>query len=186
MTKSTFFIGAISLGLVGILAMAQPAAAQYPGPVGSVTATTSASSTSVGESVQITCTILNAAGQPITGQPVGFQITAQPGGTAQLSTNTTTTNAAGVASVSLSTGATAGTVEVTCSSGAYTARVLVEILGAQGAAPPQAPVQPPRTGDGGLLRADNGLSTALSVSLVVVALALAIALTGLTSRHARS
>jgi hypothetical protein len=158
--------------LVAVLSSPELASAQYPEPVGSVIARTANSTVSAGGATVISCTLLDTGGDPVVGEDVVISITAQPGG-ASLAANQGTTDASGTASTVLQVGSTPGLVVVACISGELTSQVFVEVMGVT-AAPPQAPLSAPSTGDGGLIPAPAGpMDEALATVLVIFALGLA-------------
>ena len=147
------------------LALSRTASAQYPDPVGSITATTSATSAAPGGSANISCTVRDEAGAPIEGASVAFAITTNPGGAA-LTASEAVTAADGTTTVQLDLGTAPGVVSVECSSGELTSVVLVEVLGASGL-PPAGPIEPPGTGDGGLLGSKTSLPRGLSLLILL-------------------
>jgi len=130
--------------------------AQYPSPVGSVTASTNAVVAPAGSSTTLTCQVNNAAGAPIAGAGCTFSIVSEPGTDAAVGSKVITkiTDASGQATTNLYTGSTPGVIVVRMDSGQLSSTVLVQVTGSAAAAapPPAAPVSiaPPSTGDGGL------------------------------------
>ena len=81
------------------------------------------------------------------------------------------TDAGGVGRTTLFVGSDAGTIAVTCGSGGLSSQVVVEVLAARSAAlPPQAGIQPPSTGDGGL-RQERAPTAPVALALALVLLA---------------
>lgn len=100
--------------LIALVASWAVAFAQYPPPVGSVTAGASNPAPSTGASVTVACTVVDSQGQPVAGEPCTFTIVSQPGTDASLGAPsvTATTNAQGVATAALSVGAKPGAIVV--------------------------------------------------------------------------
>jgi hypothetical protein len=107
LSMAGFVAGAVLLAIG-----AGAASAQYPPPTGACELRTSATSALTGDSVAITVTVLDTAGNPVAGQAVALAITDQPGG-ASLSNSGGTTDAAGHIASQLSLGSEAGTVRLT-------------------------------------------------------------------------
>ena len=110
---------AIALAAIGLLVALMvltiaggTASAQYPPPVGSVTTSLSDPTPATGSSVTVTCTVLDTVGNPVAGEVCVFTIVSQPGTDASLSSATAVTNAQGIATVTLFTGSTSGTIVV--------------------------------------------------------------------------
>ena len=160
------FLPLILAGLVVAgLALSGSAGAQYPEPAGSVTATTSVTSAAPGSSANISCTVRDEAGAPIEGASVTLTIAENPGG-ASLAAGEAVTGTDGTATVQLDLGETPGVVSVECSSGDLTAVVLIEVLG-ETAQPPAGPIEPPGTGDGGLLGSQTNLPRGVIVLVLL-------------------
>lgn len=109
------------------------AAAEYPPAVGSLSAGASDTTPSPGSSVIITCTALDASGNPLANQPCTFTITSQPGGASfdgALST-VANTDATGVATAVLSTGTTPGTIVVSVEAAGMVSQVTLNTGAAQ-------------------------------------------------------
>ncbi len=110
---------AIALAAIGLLVALMvltiaggTASAQYPAPVGSVTTSLSDTTPATGTSVTCTCKVLDTVGNPVAGEVCVFTIVSQPGTDASLSSATAVTNAQGIATVTLFTGSTSGTIVV--------------------------------------------------------------------------
>ena len=148
----------ISLAGVGVLialvASWAVAFAQYPPPVGSVTAGVSNPAPSTGASITVNCTVVDSQGQPVANESCTFTIISQPGTDATLGAPSVTanTNAQGLATAVLSVGTKSGAIVVSVSAMGIQSQVTVSPK-APGAAPPTLPpgAQPgaaPPTGAG--------------------------------------
>lgn len=154
-----FAVSAIVIaGFVG----AGPTRAQYPPPVGSVSASAGSTNAAVGSNVTLTATVLNAAGQGVGGVDCTFSIASEPGTDATVGSKVKTvqTGPDGRAFDTLFTGSTPGVIIVRVTAGSFASNVVVTVANpavSQGSAPlpPAAPliILPPNTGDGGLLGA---------------------------------
>ncbi len=125
------------------------ATAQYPPPTGSMTLTADATNAAPGDSVELTCTVRDTAGNPIEGAECTLTIVSEPNDGASFGSGKSTvevTNSDGVATATLYVGDDAGQVVVSGVSGAFSSAVIVSV----GAAPPASEIAPPSTGDGGL------------------------------------
>jgi Bacterial Ig-like domain (group 1) len=160
----------IAVAVTALWAASSPgsALAQYPEQVGAIEATTAATSAPAGGTTTVSCRVRDADGAPVEGAPVAFTLTANPGDAA-LSTSQVTSGADGTASVEVSLGSHTGTVQVACSSEDKTSVVLVDVVLGETNLPPAAPIEPPNTGDGGLL---GGGSSAPSALLLLTGLGL--------------
>jgi hypothetical protein len=143
---------AITALLVALTIAGGTASAQYPPPVGSVTASLSDPTPATGASVTCTCEVLDTVGNPVAGETCVFTIVSQPGTDASLSSTTAITDAQGIATVTLFTGSTAGTIiveaearSIESQATATTAAATPTAPGTPGAAPPTGAGQ----GDGG-------------------------------------
>jgi len=98
--------------LIALAACWAVAFAQYPPPVGSVTASVSGPAPTTGASVTATCVVVDSQGQPVADEPCTFTIISQPGTDATLGAPSVTvnTNAQGVATATLSVGTKPGTI----------------------------------------------------------------------------
>jgi len=126
--------------LIALVATWAVAFAQYPPPVGSVTAGASNPTPSTGASVTVSCTVVDSQGQPVANEPCTFTIVSQPGTDASLGAPSVTveTNAQGVATAVLSVGIKSGAVVVGVSAMGVQSQVTVNTQ-APGAAPPTLP-----------------------------------------------
>ncbi len=170
MMRMGTILAAAALGLAALLGV-QAASAQYPQPIGGITAAVGSVTVTSGGSTQVSCTVRDASGNALSGRTITFTISSQPGSSATLSTQIATTNSAGTASVTLSVGSAAGTIIITCSGESLSARVTTEVLGIQATAVPPAAapaIRPPATGDGGLVPQDGSSSLVLSLGLSLV------------------
>jgi hypothetical protein len=164
---------AITALLVALTIAGGTASAQYPPPVGSVTASLSDPTPATGASVTCTCEVLDTVGNPVAGETCVFTIVSQPGTDASLSSTTAITNAQGIATVTLFTGSTPGTISVS----AEARSVESQATATTEAATPTAPGTPgaaPPTGAG---QGDDG--TPLALWLVAIGAAGALGLASL-------
>ena len=136
-------------------------------PPGAVTVAASDSTPTVGETVTVSVTVVDANGDPVGDADCTFSIASQPGTDDSVDGAPVTTDSAGNASTSLNVGSTAGTIEVQADCGGITASVSVVAGTSSGgggeAAPPPAslpdaapPASLPDTGSGGVV--DDGQS----------------------------
>jgi hypothetical protein len=139
----------ILIAAVATLGLAQ---AQYPPPVGNLSASVSTTTTAAGGDVLLTCTARDISGAPIAGQECTFTIESEPGTDAAVGSKVVTkvTNEAGVATTNLYTGTAPGVIVVRMTSGELSSVVLVNVSMAQPAPAMETMILPPRTGDGGL------------------------------------
>lgn len=86
----------------------------------------------------LTVTALSGTNQPIAGVPIGFAVTT---GAATLSAASVTTGSDGVASITVTLGATAGPVQITASSGSL-APVVFSLTATTATQPPPNPLRP--------------------------------------------
>ena len=152
---------AIVLATVGLLvALAitgETASAQYPPPVGSVTTSLSDTTPATGTSVTCTCEVLDTVGNPVAGEVCEFTITSQPGTDASLSSTTAVTNAQGIATVTLFTGSTPGTIVVE----AEARSIESQATAVAEAATPVVPATPGAAPPTGVGQGDGGTPLAL-------------------------
>jgi CSLREA domain-containing protein len=146
--------------------------ATEPPPDGNanVDVTVSDDTPEVGDTVDISVSVTDDAGNPVAGAECTFAITSQPGHDASLEAETATTGEDGVATVGLTVGSTPGVIQVTADCGDFGSEVLEVTVGVAGL---------PETGAG----ADGSSSGTLAVLLAVVAGALALAAAGLRARQ---
>jgi hypothetical protein len=178
--KALPVIALATIGLLVALAIAGgTASAQYPPPVGSVDTSLSDPTPGTGASVTCTCEVLDTVGNPVAGEVCEFTIVSQPGTDASLSSATAVTNAQGIATVTLFTGSTAGTIVVEAearsiasqaTASAEAATPVATVPATPGAAPPTGAGQ----GDGGtpiaLWIVAIGAAGALGVASLVIVL----------------
>ena len=157
--------------LVALVIAGGTASAQYPPPVGSVTASLSDPTPATGTSVTCTCTVLDTVGNPVAGEVCEFTITSQPGTDASLSSTTAITNAQGIATVTLFTGSTAGTIVVEAEARSIESQATA-IAEAATPVPPATPGAAPPTGVG---QGDGGTPLALWIVAIGCAGALGLA-----------
>ena len=108
-------ISVASVGvLIAVVACWAVAFAQYPPPVGSVTAGVSNPAPGTGATVTATCLVVDSQGQPVANEPCTFTIISQPGTDATLGAPSVTanTNAQGIATAVLSVGTKSGAIVV--------------------------------------------------------------------------
>jgi len=161
-----------TVGLLVALAIAgETASAQYPPPVGSVTTSLSDPTPATGTSVTCTCTVLDTVGNPVAGEVCEFTITSQPGTDASLSSTTAITNAQGIATVTLFTGSTAGTIVVE----AEARSIESQATAVAEAATPVAPATPGAAPPTGVGQGDGGTPLALWIVAIGCAGALGLA-----------
>ena len=132
-------------------------------PPGAVTVAASDSTPTVGATVTVSVTVVDANGDPVGDADCTFSVVSQPGTDASVDDAPVTTDSAGNASISLNVGSTAGTIEVQADCGGITASVSVVAGtstgtssgggGGEAAAPPASL---PDTGSGGVV--DEGQS----------------------------
>ncbi len=100
-----------------------------------------------GESLVLTITVTDAAGNPVAGASCGLGVVSQPGISADVSPDETTTDANGQLTATLDVGEDAGTVTVQVGCGTASAVLSINVGGA--AAPPgSAPGALPQSGVG--------------------------------------
>jgi len=169
---------AIALATVGLLVALMvltiaggTASAQYPPPVGSVTASLSDPTPATGTSVTCTCTVLDTVGNPVAGEVCEFTITSQPGTDASLSSTTAITNAQGIATVTLFTGSTPGTIVVE----AEARSIESQATAVAEAATPVVPATPGAAPPTGVGQGDGGTPLALWIVAIGCAGALGLA-----------
>jgi hypothetical protein len=167
--------------LIAVVAFWAVAFAQYPPPVGSVTADVNNSTPSTGGTVTATCEVVDSQGQPVAGEPCTFTIISQPGTDATLGAPSVTvnTNTQGIATTVLSVGTKSGTIVLGVSAMGIESQVTVNAQ-ALGAAPPTQPAgaQPgaaPPTGVGD----SEGGQVPTAVWGVAIGAAVGLALTSL-------
>ena len=138
------------------LFLASTASAQYPPPKGSLVCTTTAAievkSVEVPEAV-VLATLRDAAGKPVAGETVYFQIV---GGSGNLNSSSAQTNSSGVASV----GMHGSNTTVAATNDGLECRTVAQVLGSR--------FQPPSTGDAGLAGTAGSISV-FGLALVIMA-----------------
>jgi ABC-type Na+ efflux pump permease subunit len=150
---------ALLVALTALTIAGGTASAQYPPPVGSVTTSLSDTTPATGASVTCTCTVLDTVGNPVAGETCVFAIVSQPGTDASLSSTTAITNAQGIATVTLYTGTTAGSISVNAEARSIESQATAITEGATPAATvPATPGAAPPTGVG---QGDGGTPLAL-------------------------
>jgi|GEM_PF-5817274 len=137
---------------IGLLTCARPSVlADYPPAIGSVSAAAGSTASAPGSNVNINCTVQDASGAPVAGQPCVFTIVSQPGTDASIGSLTTVrnTDSNGIATAVLHTGSTPGNIVVSIESGGVTSQVTVTVQGAQTSAPQEFPSSGGAPADGG-------------------------------------
>ena len=178
-------ISAAGVGvLIAVVACWAVAFAQYPPPVGSVTAGVSNPAPGTGATVTATCVVVDSQGQPVANEPCTFTIISQPGTDATLGAPSVTanTNAQGIATAVLSVGTKSGAIVLGVTSMGVQSQVTVSAQapaatvppgatlppGAQpGAAPPTGAGEP---GEGQVPTAVWGIAIAAAVGLALASL----------------
>jgi len=169
---------AIALATIGLLvAMAiagGTVSAQYPPPVGSVTTSVSETAPAAGASVTCTCKVLDTVGNPVAGETCSFTIVSQPGTDAHLSSATGVTDALGIATVTLFTGSTPGSIVVSSTARGVESQATVTAKAATPAAvtTPATPGAAPPTGAG---QGEGGTPVAPWIMAIGAAVALGLA-----------
>jgi len=170
-------IALATVGLLVALAIAGgTASAQYPPPVGSVTTSVSETTPATGASVTCTCKVLDTVGNPVASETSTFTIVSQPGTDARLSSATAVTNAQGIATVTLLTGSTPGSIVVSCtargiqSQATVTAKAATPVAITTPATPGAAPPTGVGQGEGGTLVAPWIMAIGVAVALGLASL----------------
>jgi hypothetical protein len=154
MKKILAIAALFALTTVALGVSPQTSNAQYPPPIGSLTALASTTNAQTGENVTLTCLLLDDGGQPIADEPCTIGISLEPGDDAAVGSKvvTKTTNDAGEATTNLFTGSSPGIIVISMAANGLTGSVTVNVSAA--ASPPAAPldgaITPPDTGDAGL------------------------------------
>jgi hypothetical protein len=168
-------IALATIGLLVALAIAGgTASAQYPPPVGSVTTSVSETAPATGASVTCTCKVLDTVGNPVAGEVCTFTIVSQPGTDAHLSAATATTNAQGIATVTLLTGSAAGSIVVNSTARGIQSQATVTTKAATPVATtaPATPGAAPPTGAG---QGEGGTPVVLWIMAIGAAVVLGLA-----------
>jgi hypothetical protein len=153
---------------IGSLVLFAGVAFAYPPVVGNLTSTGTSTSLQPGDTINVTCTLRDPSGAPITNELVAFEITANPGD-AQLQLTSGVTTAEGQVTVPLHVESATGQVEVTCSAPGsdLESTFVAEVLGTSEVLSERS-IQPPNTGDGGLA-GDTAPNWLLAISLLPLA-----------------
>lgn len=136
---AALFAGLLLVGMLGGTASA------YPPPTGSVSMSLSSPAPTTGSTVSISATVINPAGAVVPGIECTFAVISQPGTGATVEAGPKMTGANGVATTSLTTGTTAGTITVGANCGELSSQVLVQATAPAAGA---ANLGMPRTGTG--------------------------------------
>lgn len=135
---------AIGLAFLAVGLTAGAGQAQYPPPSGSVTLTAQGAA-QAGSTMQVTASVRDAGGAPVSGIGCTFTIAQQPGNDAAIQPGPIVTDTAGNAAASLTTGSTPGNIVIDTMCGTYSGRVLVAVAGAESTGS-EAPTALPSTG----------------------------------------
>jgi hypothetical protein len=153
--KKFVLIGAVLAIAVATFGLYPKASqAQYPPPIGSLTALASPPSATTGSNVTLTCKLQDATGQPVAGEACTIGISSEPGDDAAVGSKvvTKTTDSQGIATTNLYTGSSAGAIVISMAAAGVSGSVVVTV--SEAASPPAAPldgtISPPSTGDAGL------------------------------------
>ena len=119
--------GTVSVAILAAWAPARGANAQYPPPNGNCVIVTSASAAVQGGSVTVTVTVRDGNGNPQANVPVPVNVTRQPGSSASVTMDSSTTDASGTVRGTLHVGTTGGTVEVTASPAGMSCKATVTL-----------------------------------------------------------
>ena len=176
MIKGRIFAAlAVTIGILGTLAFAGPASAQYPEPDGDLFCATSDLTVNSNGTAVFTVTLLDDEGNAVVGKLITFVIEQQPGG-ASLTNTTDVTDGNGDATTTVITGSNPGKIVVAATFDQKKCRAelqierlpVVEVLAA------------PKTGDGGLIaNGGRGSQTeliGLGASVLVIFLAVGLLL----------
>jgi len=104
------------------------ASAQYPPPVGNCVTVASATAAAAGDSVDVTVTVRDLDGNPVSGELVN--LAASPAG-ASVAPPSATTDANGVVHATLDVGSVPGVVEVTAATAEVSCRASVGVAGGE-------------------------------------------------------
>jgi hypothetical protein len=132
---------------------ASQALAQYPPPLGSISASPSNPNPGLNSDTSVTVTVNSDAGVPAGSAACGATIASQPGTDATLSPSNFVTDAAGQATLILHTGSAPGQVTIAVTCGQLSANTVVNV----GASPDDVP-RPPDTGAGAATGQSGGSS----------------------------
>src|SRR3990172_9325179 len=110
----------ICLGVLGLMAafaatLAGEAGAQYPPAIGGVIVSSGDATPGPNETVAVSATVVDEAGNPIAGASCSFSISEQPGGDASVEAGPFTTDSAGEVSTTLQSGSLGGEIVVKAS-----------------------------------------------------------------------
>ncbi len=134
---------AMGLAFLAVGLTAGVGSAQYPPPSGSVTLTAQGSAVT-GDTVSVVAGVRDANGAAVSGIGCTFNIGSQPGSDASIERGPFTTDAAGNASSTLTTGSTPGQIVVETLCGTFSGRITMTVAGSAGAA--ELPSALPATG----------------------------------------
>ena len=141
------WVAALGLATALMAALAAQAMAQYPPVRGNVVLSAGAGNLALGGRTSINATVVDEAGNAVSGLSCTFSVAQQPGTDASVEQGPFTTDATGRVSTTLSVGSAVGTVIVEANCGELSAAVSVVASGAQTPAAPPASL--PDTGAGG-------------------------------------
>jgi hypothetical protein len=141
------WIAALGLATALMAALVAQAMAQYPPVRGNVVLSAGAGNLALGGRTSISATVVDEAGNAVSGLSCTFNVAQQPGSDASVDHGPFTTDATGRVSTTLNAGSATGTIVVEAACGELSAAVSVVAGSAQGPAAPPASL--PGTGAGG-------------------------------------
>jgi hypothetical protein len=149
MVRANVKVWMAALGLATALSVAlvAQALAQYPPVHGNVVLSAGNGTLALGGRTSINATVVDEAGNAVSGLSCTFSVAQQPGSDASVDGGPFTTDATGRVSTTLNAGSAAGTIVVEADCGELSAAVSVVASGAQ--APAAPPASLPGTGAGG-------------------------------------
>jgi hypothetical protein len=140
------WMAALGLATALMATVVAQALAQYPPVHGNVVLSAGTGTLAVGGQTSIDATVVDEAGNTVSGLSCTFNVAQQPGTDASVDSGPFTTDAAGGVSTTLDVGSAAGTIVVEANCGELSAAVSVVASGAQTPAAPPASL--PGTGAG--------------------------------------
>jgi plastocyanin len=186
--KMKFVIGALAVGVILIAGVfSSTAAADYPGPSGSVEFAVANTTASPGDTVGWTINVLNAAGFTVADAPCAISITNQSGTSAGLVQNSDKTDANGVITGTILVGDSLGNVviSVECPVGLGASQTVsaTAVVVVTPGGPSQPPGSLPNTGTG--LTTEHGTTAYAQLALVLALAGSALLASGALSRSRR-
>ena len=146
-TSVRVWLAALGLAIALMTALVTQAMAQYPPVHGNVVLAAGTGTLALGGRTTINATVVDEAGNAVSGLSCTFSVAQQPGNDASVDHGPFTTDAAGRVSTTLNVGSATGTIVVEANCGELSAAVSVVASGAQTPAAPPASL--PGTGAGG-------------------------------------